>query len=117
MDYEVRRSPGYLEVKLFGVPTLPAVQGMLREVLAQRGELKAALLEVKVAHGLDFFSIQRLVEDLPRLGFPPDFRFAVLLLDEQARRSADFAQELAENRGVAIQVFSARDDALRWLAT
>jgi hypothetical protein len=39
----------------------------------------------------------------------------VLLLDEQARRSADFAQVVAENRGVPVRVFSEREAALKWL--
>ena len=47
--------------------------------------------------------------------FPPQFRFALLLLDAQARRSADFAQNVAENRGIQVQVFFAREPALQWL--
>ena len=116
MQYAVRRSTTHLEVALSGVPSIPEVLAMLREMLEQRNGLKAALIEVKVAMGLDFVGTQFLVEEVPRLGFPPDFRFAVLLLDEQARRSAEFAQDVAENRGVGVQVFSARDAALRWLA-
>ena len=115
MQYAVRRSDTHLEVMLSGMPSIPEVLAMLREVLEQRNGLKAALVEVKVAMGLDFVGTQFLVEELPRLGFPPDFRFAVLLLDEQARRSADFAQDVAENRGIAFRVFSGRDAALQWL--
>jgi hypothetical protein len=115
MQYEVRRSDTHLEVTLSGVPSIPEVLSMLRDLLQRRHGLKAALVEVKVAMGLDFVGTQFLVEELPRLGFPPDFKFAVLLLDEQARRAADFAQEVAENRGIPIQVFSDRDAALAWL--
>lgn len=115
MQYAVRRSDTHLEVALSGVPSVPESLAMLREVLERRDGLKAALIEVKVAMGLDFVGTQFLVEELPRLGFPPDFKFAVLLLDERARRSADFAQDVAENRGVGVRVFSGRDAALKWL--
>jgi hypothetical protein len=102
-------------VKLSGVPAVPDVRAMLQEVLRQRNELKGALLEVKVAIGLDFVAIRQLFDESQALGFPPDFKFAVLLLDEQARRSADFAQDVAQRRGVGVRVFSAREEALRWL--
>jgi hypothetical protein len=115
MQYEVRRLDTHLEVALSGVPSVPEVQAMLREVLERRNGLKAALIEVKVAMGLDFVATRQLVEDLPRLGYPPEFRFALLLLDEQARRSAEYAQDVAENRGVAVQVFYERRRALEWL--
>ena len=115
MEYQVRRSATHLEVKLSGVPTVPDVRAMLYDMLRQRKGLKAALLEVKVAVGLDFVGTRALLDESPDFGFPPDFKFAVLLLDEQARRAAEFAQEVAENRGVPVRVFSSRDEALRWL--
>jgi hypothetical protein len=88
---------------------------MLRDLARQRGDLRCALLEVKVAVGLDFVGTQTLLDETPQFGLPIGFRYAVLLLDEQARRSADFAQVAAENRGVPVQVFSEREAALKWL--
>jgi hypothetical protein len=115
MQYEVRRLDTHLEVALSGMPSFPEAVSMLREVLERRNGLNAALVEVKVAAGLDFVATEQLVEELQRLGYPPDFRFALLLLDEQARRSAEYAQDVAENRGVAVQVFYERGRALEWL--
>lgn len=90
---------------------------MLRAMLqASRGEgLKRALVEVRVAKGLDFVATRSAIESLPKLGYAPDFKVAVLLLDDQARRSAEFAQEVAENRGIAVRAFLGRDAALQWL--
>ena len=115
MEYAIRPSSTHLEVRLTGVPTVPELRALLREMAQRRGEACGALMEVKVAVGLDFVGIQTLLEETVSLGLPLDFRFAVLLLDEQARRSADFAQVAAENRGVPLRVFSERDAALKWL--
>jgi hypothetical protein len=115
MEYSIRRLDTHLEVKLSGVPTLPDVRAMLHDLARQRGDLRCALLEVKVAMGLDFVGTQALLDETPQFGLPIGFRYAVLLLDEQARRSAEFAQVAAENRGVPVQVFSDREAALKWL--
>jgi hypothetical protein len=114
MEYSIRRVAAHFEVKISGVPTVPEVRAMLREMAWQCASAKGALLEVKVAVGLDFVETQSLFAETD-LGLPLDFRYAVLLLDEQARRSADFAQVVAENRGVPVQVFSQREAALKWL--
>jgi hypothetical protein len=115
MEYSIQRFASHLEVRLSGVPTVPDVRAMLHELARQRGDLCCALLEVKVAVGLDFAGTQALLDETPQFGLPIGFRYAVLLLDEQARRSAEFAQVAAENRGVPVQVFSDREAALEWL--
>ena len=89
---------------------------MLRSLLAESTGTRGALLEIQVAFGLNLPATKSLVSELPSMGFAPGYRIALLLLDEAARKSAQFAEDVAFNRGIALRVFSERDGALRWLA-
>jgi hypothetical protein len=88
---------------------------MLHALQAESAGMRGMLVEVEVTYGLGLTSTKDLVSSIPSM-FPNDFRIAVLLLDDAARKSAKFAEDVAFNRGIALRVFSERDDALRWLA-
>jgi hypothetical protein len=116
MDYAVRREADYLVVRLTGAPSEHEVRTMLRELQAQCAGTVGLLVEVKLATGLSLTSTKDLVSSFPSMGFPKDYRLAVLLLDDAASRSAEFAEDVAFNRGIALRVFREREKALHWLA-
>jgi len=117
MEYAVRDAGHYLIVEMAGAPSEPAVREMLKEMAARStgGQVMGALIEVRVAYGLDLVSSRDLVLSLPSLGFPRSYRIAVLLLDEVASQAAQFAEDVAVNRGLAVRVFRDRAQALGWL--
>ncbi len=117
MMFQVRSAGTHLHVELSGAPTEPDIRAMLEELLrqSQATKLLKALVEVRLAFGLDPVSTKDLVLALPAM-FPPEFRIAVLLLDDAARSSARFAEDVAFNRGIAVRVFDEREKALAWLS-
>jgi hypothetical protein len=116
MQYVSRREQGYLIVRLSGAPSEQEVRDMLRSLLSETADTRGMIVEVEVEFGLGLTSTKNLVSSLPAIGFAPDYRIALLLLNEASRKSARFAEDVAVNRGIALRVFSERDGALRWLA-
>ena len=48
--------------------------------------------------------------------FPPRSRLAVVIPPDPAQaESAQFAETVAVNRGIAMKIFLAKDDAMKWL--
>lgn len=116
MDYTVQRESDYLRVSMTGAPSEQEIRAMLRDLQAQSSGTLGALFELKLAFGLSLTSTKELVSSLPSLGFPAGFRLAVLLLDDVARRPAEFAEDVAVNRGIGLRVFQDRAEAERWVA-
>ena len=115
MEFTLAVEPTHLVVRITGAPSEHELRAMLDEMVPARGKPLRALVEVKVAFGLDVVTTKKLVTALPALGFPPSYRIAVLLLDDAARRAAEFAEDVAVNRGLAVRVFRDRERALQWL--
>jgi hypothetical protein len=115
MDYTVQREQEHLLVRLTGAPSENEIRGMLRDLQAQSAGARGALFELQVAFGLNLIETKALVTGLPAIGFAPGFRLAVLLLDDAAARSAQFAEDVAFNRGIGLRVFRERAEALAWL--
>jgi Fe2+ transport system protein FeoA len=118
MEFTISAEAYYLVVRVTGAPSEREARQMLLEMGQRSGAagLKGALLEVKVAFGLDPVSLFSLVQGLLALGFPSDYRFAILLLDDVASESAHFAETAASNRGWKVRVFRERKAAVEWLA-
>lgn len=114
MEYSVRREPGYLFVRMTGAPSEQEIRAMLRELQAHSSSTAGVLFELRVDFGLSLTSTKDLVSGLPALGFPPGYRLALLLLDDAAARSAEFAEDVAFNRGIDLRVFRERAAAERW---
>jgi hypothetical protein len=118
MQYSLQPQAQYMAIRLTGAPSEPEVRALLGEMLSCYKEkgLSQALIEVKVAFGLDPVAIKSLVSSLPALGFPYGFRMAVLLLDEVAAKAMEFAEDVAVNRGIELRSFRDRGEALAWLS-
>jgi hypothetical protein len=114
MDYSVQREPDYLLVRMTGVPSEQEIRAMLRDLQAQSAGTQGVLFELRVAFGLNLTSTKELVTSLPSFGFPAGYRLAMLLLDDAASRSAEFAEDVAFNRGIGLRAFRDRAAAESW---
>ena len=117
MMFQLRNAGTYIVVELSGAPLEADVRAMLVELLqrSREADILGALVEVRLAFGLDPVATKALVLALPAMGFAPEYRIAVLLLDDAARDAARFAENVAFNRGLAVRVFDERAEALEWL--
>ncbi len=120
MQYTLhRQGKHHLDISMSGAPSEPEVRLMLDDMLKAYREhaITAVVIEVKVAFALDPASIKGLVVGLPGMGFPRHYRIAVLLMDDVARDAAQFAEDVAVNRGIEmVRVFREREAALAWIS-
>ena len=116
MEYSIRREPPYVIVSLSGAPSEREARAMAAEMEPLIAGTSGALIEIRVAFGLDLLSTKDLVTGWHSMGFPARYRIAMLLLDEAARESAQFAEDVAVNRGLGLRIFRERGKALAWLA-
>ena len=116
MEYSIRREPPYLFVSLSGAPSERELRAMIAEMARSIDGTVGALVEARMASGLDLLATKDLVTGGQAMGIPPAYRVALLLLDEGGRESAQFAEDVAMNRGLGLRVFREREKALAWLA-
>ena len=115
MEFTLKSEPSYLRVQMTGLPTADEVRGMFQQLAKMKGPPRT-LIELLVDQCLSFLDTMKVMSDLPLLGLPGDYRLALLITDEKMRESAEFAETVAVNRGIAVRVFDQRDAALAWLA-
>jgi hypothetical protein len=115
MDYSIRREEGLLAVDMSGDPSIEDLRAMFAEML-RHGEFRRALLVMRTAHCLSLPDTMELIAALPKMGFPGDYRIALLFTDESMRQTSQFAENVAVNRGIGLHAFSERDKALSWLS-
>lgn len=114
MQFSIQPEQNYLRVQMSGLPTADEARAMFRQ-LAQAGGPPRALIELRVAQCLNFLDTVQVMSALPAMGFPGGYRLALLITDDSMRASAQFAETVGVNRGVAVKAFDVRDEALRWL--
>ena len=112
--FEILDRDGFLEVRVSGPYSLLQFKNqMLTGVLAMKERRKRhLLLDVRGLVGTPS-TLDR--HDLGRSGVENkvDFKVAALVTPEQAKDN--FASTVARNRGVNVQTFTDRDQALAWL--
>jgi len=116
MRFSLHPQPTHLLVEMSGMPTPDEVHAMFVELARQKTTPPCALVELQVEQCLSFMDTMQVMSALPALGFPTGYRLALVITDEKMRASAQFAETVAVNRGVAVRVFDERDAAVRWLA-
>ena len=116
MQFSVHPESSYLRVEMSGLPTPAEVHAMFVAMVRQQNAAPRALIELQVAQCLNFLDAMTVMSALPSLGFPAGYRLALLIADEKMRESAEFAETVGVNRGIAVRVFEQRDAALAWLA-
>jgi len=115
MQFSLHPQPTYLRVEMSGMPTPAEVHSMFVEMARQKNEPARALIELRVEQCLSFMDTMQVMSQLSSLGFPSNYRLALVITDEKMRASAAFAETVGVNRGIAVRVFEERDVALRWL--
>ena len=104
-----------LVVEMSGSPSMHDTRAMFGEMVGMAA-VKRALLVLGTAGCLNLADTMELVAALPRMGFPSDYRIALLATDESMRNTSQFAEDVAVNRGIALHFFSERAAALDWLS-
>ncbi|HUQ24616.1 MAG TPA: hypothetical protein VM140_03020 [Burkholderiales bacterium] len=117
MEFQLHSEPTYLRAEMSGVPSAGEVHAMFEEMARRHaaGAPPRALIELQVEQCLNFLDTVQVMSELPALGLPADYRLALLITDDKMRASAQFAETVAVNRGLAVRAFRERDAALRWL--
>ena len=118
MRVDIRAESPYLLVDLTGSPTRLEIQALFEAMpRTLEGRAPRALIELHVDHCLDSLDTLEAISAIPQLHFPMGYRIALLITDESMRASAEFAETVAVNRGIAVRVFDRRDPALHWLGS
>ncbi len=117
MGFAMYDSPGFVTVQMSGFLGEDGWRSML-EQLARRSkerEVEKALIELDIDVSLSSKIILKLMEELPQYGFPPAYRFAVVLLNERVKAAAHFTQAQGAKRGRSIKLCKDAAEATRWL--
>lgn len=117
MRFSVHPEPSLLRVEMSGLPTPGEVHAMFVAMVKEKAAPPRALIELQVDQCLSLLDTMTVMSAVPSLGFPADYRLALLITDERMRESAEFAETVAVNRGIAVRVFDQREAALTWLAS
>lgn len=116
MAYALRPEGAHVVVTLTGLPTLGEIHAMFQEIRHQPSNgAPRALVELRVQACLGAVETLDVIQDLPRLGFPPGYRIALLPTAAFMHASAEFAETVAINRGIPVRTFEERGAALSWL--
>ena len=110
MAFAIRPAGAHLDVNLTGLPGKAEFESLFGEMRRQGGAALRALIELRTEGCLDTLDTMDVVSSLPR-----DCRIALLITDERMRDSAEFAETVAVNRGIAVRMFDRRASAERWL--
>ena len=115
MRFSLHPQPTHLRIEMSGMPTPEEVHAMFVEMARQKGGPARALVELQVEQCLNFLDTMQVMSELPALGFPSHYRLALVITDEKMRASAEFAETVGVNRGIAVRVFDRTDADLIWL--
>lgn len=110
MAYAIRPAGAHLDVDLTGLPGKADFETLFGEIRRQGGAVMRVLIEFRTETCLDTLDTLDVVSGLPR-----DCRIALLITDERMRDSAQFAETVAVNRGIAVRMFDRRSSAEHWL--
>jgi hypothetical protein len=116
MQFSIHSEPSHLRIAMSGRPTPSEVHAMFVAMVRQPNAPPRALIELQVEQCLNLLDTMTVMSALPSLGFPAGYRLALVIADEKMRESAEFAETVGVNRGIAVRVFDLKDAALAWLA-
>jgi hypothetical protein len=116
MAYAIRPEGAHVVVILTGTPSPGEIHAMFQEIRRRASEgTPRALVELQVQACLGAVETLDVIQDLPRLGFPPGYRIALLATAAFMHASAEFAETVALNRGIPVRTFEERGAAVSWL--
>jgi hypothetical protein len=117
MEYSIEADAEFLRVKLSGRDTDQPPSDVCARILleSERLERRRILIELDQKFPLSPTSQYQLVTRLPQIGFTIDHRIALVHKTPEARKSNDFINVVASNRGVMVRNFPGLHDAESWL--
>jgi hypothetical protein len=117
MEYSITADDEFLRVQVSGRDTdrPPSdVCAIILQESAKSGRPRI-LIELDQKFPLSPTSQHALVTRLPEIGFTHEHRIALVHRTAEARKSNDFINLVAANRGVMVRNFPGLDDAKTWL--
>ncbi len=116
MGYAIHPEGTHVVAVLTGTPTPGEIHAMFQDIRRRASQgAPRALVELQVQACLGTVDTLDVIQDLPRLGFPPGYRIALLATAAFMYSSAEFAETVAVNRGIPVRTFEERGAALSWL--
>ena len=117
MQYEIAADEEFLRVTISGRDTDRPPSEVCAAVLAEsrkRGR-KRILIELDQRFPLSPTSQYQLVTNLPKLGFTPEERIALVHRTPEAQNANHFISVLGRNHGVMVRNFTGVEPAMDWL--
>jgi hypothetical protein len=117
MQYTIAADEEFLRVSVSGRDTDIPPSAVCAQVLieSERRERPRILIELDQKFPLSPTSQHQLVTRLPAIGFSHKHRIALVHQTLEARKSNDFINVVATNRGVNVRNFPSLHAALSWL--
>jgi hypothetical protein len=117
MEYSIQADAEFLRVKVSGRDTDRPPSELCAAVLSESEKLgrPRILIELDQKFPLSPTSQHQLITRLPQIGFTVRHRIALVHRTEEARKSNDFINLVAFNRGVNVRNFPGVHDAETWL--
>jgi hypothetical protein len=117
MEYSITADEEFLRVKISGRETDRPPSDVCALVLQESEKSGRAriLIELDQKFPLSPTSQHQLVKRLPEIGFTHKHRIALVHRTPEARKSNDFINLVALNRGVNVRNFPGLQDAETWL--
>jgi hypothetical protein len=119
MQYAIGTDPEFLRVAVSGRDTDIAPSALCAQVLAEseRLERPRILIELDQKFPLSLASQQRLIDELPRIGFTPEHSIALVHRTPVAQMANQYIGMLAETRMLMVRNFRDVEQAKDWLRT
>jgi hypothetical protein len=117
MEYSIQADAEFLRVQVSGRDTDRPPSELCAAVLSESEKLDRPriLIELDQKFPLSPTSQHQLITRLPQIGFTVRHRIALVHRTAEARKSNDFFNLVAFNRGVNVRNFPSVEDAHAWL--
>jgi hypothetical protein len=117
MEYSISADEEFLRVKVSGRETDRPPSDVCAVILQESAKSgrPRILIELDQKFPLSPTSQHQLVTRLPEIGFTRKHRIALVHRTAEARKSNDFINVVALNRGVNVRNFPSVEDAHTWL--
>ena len=119
MEYTIGADEEFLRVSVSGRDTDIPPSAVCAQVLAEseRLERPRILIELDQKFPLSLASQQRLIEELPRIGFTPEHSIALVHRTPVAQMANQYIDMLAVRRMLMVRNFRDVEQAKDWLRT
>ena len=117
MEYSIQVDAEFLRVNVSGRDTDRPPSELCAAILSESKKLDRPriLIELDQRFPLSPTSQHQLVTRLPQIGFTTKHRIALVHRSDEARKSNEFINVVAANRGVNVRNFPSQHDAETWL--